>query len=757
MKKYFLMIGAFGVLLNSCSLKAERTVPQTIDPVQYANPLIGTAGHGHTHPSAMAPLGMVQLGPSQYLRGWDWTSGYNYSDSVILGFSHKHLSGTGIGDLGDILFQPVTGPVQLSKGSPNAPMKGFGSLFSHDNEETEPGYYRVKLDRYDVGAELTATERTGFHQYTFPKSNEAHLLIDLIYGIGWDAPTESHIKILDNRTIVGYRFSKGWASDQRQYFAAVFEKPFVQARLFKSGKKKESNSVKGVRMQAVVDFNKTKANEKIRVKVGLSGVSTENALANLKEEIPHWDFEKTRTSTRQNWTKELSKIQVESKQKDVKDIFYSALYHTMVAPTIDSDVCGEFRGADRKVHKLSKGQSYTLFSLWDTYRALHPLYTVFQPERVSDIVNSMLEQYEHKGLLPVWQLEKNETNTMVGYSAVPVIVDAYLKGFPMDEDKAFEAVKASAMQNRNGLKQMREKGYIPADMVNEAVAKQLEYCISDWAIAQMAKKMGKTKDYEFFAKRAESFVNIYDPSTGFFRGKMADGSWRTPFDPRRSEHRKDDYCEGNGWQYLWLTPQHPYKLIELLGGDEAFAGKLSQLFEQESVITGQGESPDISGLIGQYAHGNEPGHHTSYLFAYAGKPWKTQQLVRKIMATQYRNDHDGYAGNEDCGQMSAWYVLSAMGFYPVNPASGIYVIGSPAVDYAKIELPKGKTFEIFAKNNSSDNIYIQSAKLNGKPLERSYFTHKELVAGGRLELQMGSQPNKLWASQKENRPAETAE
>ena len=720
---------------------------------QYVDPYIGTGFHGHVFMGANVPFGAVQLGPANISEGWDWCSGYNYSDSTIVGFSHTHLSGTGIGDLGDISVMPTTGPVRVIKGTAKNPEKGYVSLFSHRDEQARPGYYSVQLKRYGVRAELTATKRVGFHQYTFPKSNEAHLVIDLQEGIGWDLAIETAIEQVNDSTLTGYRFSKGWAPDQRIYFAAVFSKPI---RKFSSYQVTDSlgstvAAAKGNRIKGVVTFS-TQANEKVRLKVGISPVSAANALANIKAEIPHWNFAKVVAEADASWEKELQKVRVQMSDPAQQKVFYTALYHTMIAPSIFNDHNGDYRGTDKKIHQGANFTNLTTFSLWDTYRAAHPLFTLLQPNRVNDMVCSMLAIYQQQGKLPVWPLMGNETNTMVGYSAVPVVVDAYLKGFTgFDAALAYEAVKTTAMQDEQGLKAVKEFGFIPADSQTESVAKGLEYAIDDWCIAQMAKKMGKAADYAYFSKRAKNYENYFNKQTRFMRGRISQTAWRTPFDPFVSRHMKDDFTEGNAWQYTWLVPQDVEGLISLLGGEKPFSLKLDSLFVARGDM-GNEASNDITGLIGQYAHGNEPSHHIAYLYNYVGQPWKTADKVRAVMADFYTDKPAGIIGNEDVGQMSAWYVFSALGFYPLNPANGAYVLGSPIISQADLTFADGKTLSISVKNNSTANKYIQSVRVNGQPYGKSYLLHKDLLAGGKIIIVMGPQPSISWGVAAADRP-----
>ncbi|MFT3901704.1 MAG: GH92 family glycosyl hydrolase [Niabella sp.] len=706
---------------------------------QFVNPFIGTGYHGHVFLGANVPFGAVQLGPTNMTQGWDWCSGYHYSDSTIVGFSHTHLSGTGIGDLGDILVMPYTGNIKLSKGTLQNP--GYFSLFRHETETAKPGYYKVLLDRYNITAELTTSTRVGFHQYTFPKDTASHIIFDLVEGIGWDKPMDTYIKIINDTTIAGYRFSKGWANDQRIYFTAIFSKPFKGYSLWKGKTSTDGFVAMGDSVKAVLDFN-TAAQEIIKVKVGISPVSMSNAMLNIQTEIPHWDFAKTVSEADNLWNKELGKVKVTTLNEEQKIVFYTSLYHTMFAPSVFNDVNGDYYGTDKQVYPNAKFTNYTTFSLWDTYRACHELYTVIQPKRASDMVNTMLMIYKQQGRLPIWHLMGNETNTMPGNSGIQVVVDACLKNIPgIDKELAFEAVKNTNMLDLHGLNYLKDRGYIPADSMAEAVAFGLEYAISDASIALLAKQLQKTEDYNYFSKRGGYYKNYFDPVTKFMRGRLSETEWRTPFDPFLSKHRRDDFAEGNAWQYTWMVPQDVEGLIKLLGGEKPFVTKLDSLFTIEGSM-GEEASNDISGLIGQYAHGNEPSHHVTYLYSYAGQPWKTAEKVRFIMDSMYQNTPAGLIGNEDVGQMSAWYIWSSLGMYPVHPAAGMYVFGSPAVTEASIQLENGKTFTVIAKNNSPKNKYIQSVKLNGKNYPKSYLMHADLMQGGELVFEMGAKPSK---------------
>lgn len=748
--KNIYIISFFILTILASNIPAQNK-KNNFDPVKYVNPFIGTAKHGHTFPGAVVPFGMVQLSPDNGTSGWDWCSGYNYSDTVVIGFSHTHLSGTGIGDLCDILFMPAI--MSIKSDADSSKLISLHSQISHSDEYSEPGFYSVELKSFGIKVELTASKRAGFQKYSFPKSKDAVIVLNLGHSLNWDKTTDAYLKIIDKNTIVGYRMSTGWAADQRVYFAAKFSKPFSNYLLsINNILKRHSNEGKGKLLEGIFKFPSNK-NETIFVKTGISSASIKGALENLNKEIPDWNFEKIKKSAEESWRKELSKIEIETPKKSLKNIFYTALYHSMIEPSLFSDINGEFKGADSLIHKAIGYNQYTVFSLWDTFRAEHPLLTIIEQNRVNDFVNSMLAHYNETGLLPVWELEGNETNTMIGYHAVPVIADAILKGFRgFNINEAYKAMKKSAMQNNFGLPLYRRLGYVPADKENESVSKTLEYAFDDWCIAKVAKHLGKQVDYNLFMNRAGNYKNLFDTSTYFFRGKDSSGSWVTPFDPRFSNHRNDDYTEGDAWQWNWFAPQDVAGLIKLMGGKKHFVQKLDSLFNQSSVIEGTNVSPDISGMIGQYAQGNEPSHHIAYLYNYAGEPWKTQSIVRKIMETLYTDSTDGLCGNEDCGQMSAWYVLSSIGFYPVNPVDGTYVIGSPMFDKVSIQVGKGKFFTVSANNVSDKNKYIQSAELNGKPLERSYIYHSEILKGGKLIFNMGDKPNKEWGKSDKDVP-----
>ncbi|RVU00963.1 glycoside hydrolase family 92 protein [Mucilaginibacter limnophilus] len=712
--------------------------------VKYVDPMIGAGGHGHVFVGASVPFGAVQLGPSNIHKGWDWCSGYHYSDSVIIGFAHTHLSGTGGSDLGDILIMPYTGPVKVKVGTQQSPLSGFASYYSHADEVVKPGYYSLKLKSYNIKAELTATERVGFHQYTFTAGKEAHVMVDLKDGNA-DRATDTYIKQVDKYTLVGYRFSQGWANDQRLYFAIKSSVPFGRFEVSNDTIPLNTSSGKGNGIKGVISFNTPPSI--VKFKVGISPVSYENAIANINSEIPGWDLKKVAKQAEYKWEKELSKIDIQTKNEDDKKIFYTSLYHTMIDPSIFNDHNGDYRGTDKKVYKKAGFTNYTVFSLWDTYRALQPLFTIFQPERENDIINSMLAIYQQQKRLPIWHLQGCETELMPGISGVQVVAEAYLKGFRgFDTQLAYEAVKTSANRDELGLTYQKKLQYIPSDKVQEAVAKAMEYSISDGSIALMAKRTGNTTDAEYFTKRSRNYKYYFDASSGFFRGKRADGTWNPVFKPEKFSHPYiNDYTEGNAWQYLWLVPQDVEGLIDIIGGEKAFNSRLDSLFALE-VEPDPNMPLDITGLIGQYVHGDEPSHHIAYLYAYTGQQYKTAEKVRYIMKNMYQSTVDGISGNEDCGQMSAWYIFSSLGFYPVFPANGAYVLGSPLFDKATLMLPEGKKFVVTAVNNSPENIYIQNIELNGKSYNKSYLMHKDIMNGGALKITMGNKPSAFGAS-----------
>ncbi|MBX7172483.1 MAG: GH92 family glycosyl hydrolase [Pyrinomonadaceae bacterium] len=720
---------------------------QTRDYTKYVNPFIGTGGHGHTFPGATVPFGMVQLSPDTRIDNWDGSSGYHYSDKDLMGFSHTHLSGTGIPDYCDILLMPTVGEVDFNN---------FKSTFSHDNEKAEPGYYSVKIDN-GVFAELTATKRVGFHRFTFPKSDKANIVLDLKWR---DRVLDSSLKIVGHNRVEGFRRSSSWAKDQIVYFSIEFSEPFNDSKIIVDNKVAENDpfrDAKGKNLKSSLTFKNLK--KPLLVKVGISAVSIENARQNLKEELPDWNFEKVRQDAKNAWNKELSQIEVTDENQDNLTKFYTALYHTKIQPNIFQDVNGDYLGLDKKVHNAPKDTHYTIFSLWDTFRAAHPLYTIIDEKRTVDFINTFIRQYEQGGRLPVWELAGNETDCMIGYHSVSVIADAMAKGIKgFDYEKAFEAAKHSAELNHFGLEAYKKRGYISMEDENEGVSKTLEYAYDDYCIAMMARVLLKKNegigkglsedslsrsyatDFEKYAKRAESYKNLFDSETGFMRPRQ-NGGWVSPFKPNEVTFH---FTEGNSWVYSFFVPQDIGGLIDLQGGKENFAKKLDELFSTEDKLEGR-EQPDITGLIGQYAHGNEPSHHIAYLYNYADQPWKTQELVHKINTEFYKNAPDGLIGNEDCGQMSAWFILSSLGFYQVSPPDTMYDIGTPLFKEAKIHLQNGKTFTIKAPNVSNKNIYINSVKLNGNPQRMFSFFHSDLMKGGILELEMSDLPNKNWA------------
>lgn len=745
LNRFFYLFSACSLLLLSCNSQKESPKQELVNLTRYVDPYIGTGDHGHVFVGANVPFGFVQLGPTNITSGWDWVSGYHITDSTIWAFTHTHLNGTGIGDLLDIGFMPATGDVKLGKGDISDPESGQYSLFSHDSESVRAGYYAVHLDRYDIDVELTATKRVGFHKYTFPQSEKAKVIIDLKSSLNWDEPVETYLKYENDTTISGYRFSKGWANDQKIFFTASFSKPMKQFILSDGDDVKEGTELKavGVFGQALFD---TEKDEEVYIKVALSPVSIENAKLNMQTELPEWDFAQTVKNADEAWNEELNKILIETNDNKVKRTFYTALYHTMIAPSEFCDVNGDYRGSDGQMHTKGTFKNYTTFSLWDTYRAAHPLMTIIHPEMMSDIMNTMLTIYKEQGKLPVWHLMGCETDCMVGNPGIPVVADAILKGYGgFDKELAYEAMKNSTMLDERGLKYLKEYGYIPYDKEPEGLSKGMEYALADWSIAQVAQQMGKTEDYEFFMNRSKAYKHYFDKETGFVRGLSSEGKFRTPFNPFESVHRDNDYTEGNAWQYTWLVPHDIQGLIELFGNNEKFIQKLDSLFMVEGSL-GENASPDISGLIGQYAHGNEPSHHVIYMYPYVGQPWKTADKVREVLTVMYNDEPAGLSGNEDVGQMSAWYILSAMGFYQVEPAGGKYIFGSPIVDEASVRVKDGKTFRITVKNNSADNKYIQSVTLNGKDYDKYYIDFKDIEAGGTLEFVMGNEPSQTWGT-----------
>jgi len=747
--KGLLLILSFTFFLSSCNFKnKEKQEDKSVFLItKYVDPFIGTGAHGHTYPGVTVPFGMLQASPDNGVSKWDWCSGYHYSDSVMIGFSHLHLSGTGIGDLYDIRLMPVNKRLNLIKPVKTRDDLPYKSSYSHNNETAKAGYYNVFLNDFNVKAELTSDLRTAFHRYTYQKNDLQSVVIDLGFAINWDKTIQSQIKVEDKFTVSGYRFSEGWAKNQKVFFVMKFSKSISEYDLIANGKyKNKMNQVSEKKVLAQLFFNEVD-NNKIEVKVGLSSVSVENAKENIKMHKGKFYFDKMKDNANEIWNKNLSKIEVESSTDSLKTKFYTALYHTQIAPVTFSDSNGEFRKENDSVIHAKGFTTYSTLSLWDTFRAEQPLLTILDPEKVSDMINSMLAYYKDKKVLPVWTLYANETNTMTGYHSIPVIAEAYLKGIKgFDISEAYTAMKNTMMSDDRGLKYYKKYGYIPYDLLDESVTITLEYAYDDWCVAQIAKELGYEKDYQYFLKRSKAYQYLFDKETGFMRGKSETGdAWHKPFDPKYSAHRVHaDYTEGNAWQHSWFVLHDTKKLIEMHGGSENFTNKLEELFTESSEITGEDVSPDISGMIGQYAHGNEPSHHIAFMFNFAGKPWRTQYWVREILKTQYFATPEGLSGNEDCGQMSAWYVFASMGLYPYNPVSGSYQIASPLFKKSTIKMPNNTIFTILADDTSDKNIYIQSATLNGKEFNRTSITHKEMLQGGTLHFQMGNTPNKKW-------------
>ncbi|WP_430932074.1 GH92 family glycosyl hydrolase [Saccharicrinis sp. 156] len=747
-------------LHTSCAVESETGKKLSIDVTAYVNPFIGTDFHGHTYPGATVPFGMVQLSPDSRTKGWDACSGYHYSDSVILGFSHTHLSGTGIGDMGDVLMMPFNGQAALNSGEAQPRGIGYKSYFRKENEQARPGYYSVFLDDPKVKAELSATTRAGIHKYTFPKSENAGIIIDLAHSIHQHKVTEADIHIISDTELSGYRKTKGWAIHQYVYFRAKFSKPF-KVELYKDDKLVEKTAnVDGTNLKAILTFD-TSENEEVFVKVGISPVDKEGAEKNLNAEIPDFNFDKIVDDASQAWEKELGKIKVKGGTEDEKTVFYTSLYHSNLSPIIYSDVDGRYRGMDQKIH-TTKHKNYTIFSLWDTYRAQHPLFTIIKPEYNQDLIRDLLRKSQEGGILPKWELAANYTGTMIGSHAVSVITDAYMKGYrdfdvelaltAMIEAVEYDSVRHIEYPTPAFIPALMPKaklydkkyGYIPNDLEGSSTSKGLEFAYNYWCIAVVAKDMGKESIAQHYFERSQHYKEYFDKETGFMRGKNLDGSWKEPFNPRFSAHWKTPYVEGNAWQWTWYVPHDVEGLMNLFGSKEDFAVKLDSLFTITSEVLGEEKSADITGLIGQYAHGNEPSHHIAYLYNYADQPWRTQEVVNQIRSEFYTNTPDGLCGNEDCGQMSAWYLLNAMGFYPVCPGSNQYSIGSPVFDRIEIEVEGGKTFKVSAKNKTAENKYVQKVYLNGKPLTNHYILHSDIVNGGEMIFEMGKEKRVFW-------------
>ncbi len=765
------MKNTFSFLLILFSL--THLIAQDKTPSDYVNPFIGTKDMGHTFPGAAVPFGMVQLSPEtdtvmySYGKGYNpevyrYCSGYQYDDNTIVGFSHTHFNGTGHSDLGDFLIMPTVGKLQTNPGTRDNPQSGYRSNFSHNNEEAEPGYYKVKLDDYNITAELTTTERVGFHKYTFPKTDSAHIILDLISGIyNYDGKVVwASVRVENDTLVTGYRQTNGWARTRLLYFAMTFSKPIKsyslknKEELIYKGFWRKFNEDKNFPERAghkiVCNFNfKTEKDESILIKFALSAVSTKNAIENLMAEIPDWNFDKVKLSAKKKWDRELSKIEI-SADEDRKTNFYTSLYHCFLNPIIYNDVNGEYRGLDQNIYKANGFTNYTIFSLWDTYRALHPLFTIIQQQRTNDIINSMLAHYDqsvHK-ILPIWSHYSNENWCMIGYHAVPVIVDAYFKGIRnYDTLKAFDAVISSSNYDPyDGIGYYKEYGYVPEDLNSNSASKTLEYAYDDWTIYRFSEELGEKHISQVYLKRSQSYKNLYDKKSGFLRAKNSNGKFLEPFDPLSTVNQ--GYIEGNAWNYSLYIPHDIKGFVNLLGSKQRLINWLDSLFTMEIPEESFAHSEDIdkAGMIGNYVHGNEPSHQVPYMYCYLGEPWKTQEKIHLIIDSMYKNKPDGLSGNDDCGQMSAWYIFSALGFYPVAPGSNQYVIGSPCIKSAKINLENRKEFSIEVENYSPKNIYIKEIFLNGERINKTFITHDQIMAGGKLKFIMSSQPNKKWGT-----------
>lgn len=742
------------LILVTSSCEQDNNPSEANDLASLVNPFIGTGGHGHTFPGASHPFGMVQLSPDTRLEGWDGCSGYHYTDSIVYGFSHTHLSGTGVPDYCDILLKPCIGPVLTDNGYKTSPKEGYASFFSKQTEQAAPGFYSMHLNE-GIAVELTTTPRTGLHKYTFEKADNAHIVLDLKHR---DQVLDAALEIVDDHTVRGFRRSKAWAEDQHVYFYAVFSEPFSKHKTYEEAIPVSAGTTLTLSTKAHFQFD-LQAGESVMVKVGISAVDLAGAQKNLEKELPDWDFDAVKQAARDAWNKELSKIQVAGEQQEEKTIFYSALYHTMLAPNLFSDVDGRFRKALPKNEELRKNREpigqldagqdqYTIFSLWDTYRATHPLYTIIDEKRTNAFINTFLRQYTDGGQLPVWELACNYTGCMIGYHSVSVIADAHTKGIrDYDVNLALEAMQHSAEMGNLGLSSLVRDGFIAAEDEPESVSKTLEYAYDDWCIAKLAKELGNDSVFKRYSERAQYYKNLFNKENQFLMGR-SNGGWFRSFRP---EEVNFNYTEANGWQYSLAVPQDIEGLIQLMGGPAAFEAHLDQMFATSSNTSGR-HQVDITGLIGQYAHGNEPSHHMAYLYNYAGKPWKTQAMIQRIMDEMYQNAPDGLSGNEDCGQMSAWYVFSSLGFYPVCPGSDEYVIGKPEFPEASIHLENGNTFTIKTNNQGENGPYIQSVSLNGEPYSKSYIRHADITRGGTLEFTMGASPNPEWASTEKEYP-----
>ena len=748
--KLCMLLLASGIGLFSC---AEQNLPK--EYTDSVNVFIGTGGHGHTFPGATLPHGMVQLSPDTRLFGWDACSGYYYDDTSIMGFTHTHLSGTGIGDYGDILFMPVVGEKPLIAGTAENPDEGYRSRFSHEQESARPGYYQVLLQDDSINVELTATLRAGLHRYTYPKASDARLIVDMEPTIHGHQHPVTQIRVVNDSTIAGMKYTVGWAKHHYVYFYAVFSNPFDYKLYSGTEYQSDSTSVTVNTAKAVMSFRNLPADGRVLAKVGISSVDEEGARLNVEAEIPNWDFEGVMKQANTAWNEALGKIDIETSDNDSRTVFYTSLYHAFIQPSLASDVDGRYRTMGHEIKQDASYTNYTVFSLWDTFRAAHPLYTIVTPEQNQAFIRSLLRKYDEGGILPKWELASNETGTMIGYHAVSVIADAMMKKqCDFDVKKALEACIRSSVYDTTGVTPMMERqilngklmpvsikyknelGYIPCDKVGGSVSQGLEFAYNDWLIAQMMKEHNRKDLYDKYMELSRNYRNYFDPETKLMRGRLSDGSWITPFDPA-SVQRPSNYVEGNAWQWAWFVPQDVEGLMELVGGQKSFEAHLDTLFTTSSELTGDpNAAADVTGMIGQYAHGNEPSHHIPYLYNYAGAPRKTQALVDHILRTLYHNDPNGLSGNEDVGQMSAWYALSAMGFYSFCPGRPVYEIGRPIFDKVTIHLSNGKDFVIQAKNNSVENKYIRSMKLNGEELAEPRFSHFDLMKGGELIFEM---------------------
>ncbi len=749
-KLIFVPLLAFGLFACNTAEIAETDYTSMVDP------FIGTGGHGHTFPGPVVPNGMIQPSPDTRIDGWDACSGYYYEDSSINGFSHTHVSGTGCADYGDILIMPTVGEQDYKNQDLISQSLPYASSFSHENEVAVPGYYSVFLDRYSVKAELSSTKRAAIHRYTFPQSDNSGFIVDMDYSIQRQRNMDMNIDVLSDTEICGYKTTKYWAFDQQIAFYAKFSKPFTYE--IYTDTMTVNNGKKLPLYKALLKFETAK-DEQILVKVGVSAVDVEGARKNVEAEIPEWDFEKVRTDAHNEWNKYLSKIDIKTADAKNKEIFYTALYHTAISPNLFTDVDGRYLGMDLEVHQGNVDKPvYTIFSLWDTFRALHPLLSIIDPKLNNDFITSLLLKHKEGGVFPMWDLASNYTGTMIGYHAVSLIADAYTKGnADFDLKEAYEACLRAAEYDTTGIKcpaavlphlmpkakyYKNTLGYVPCDKDNESVAKALEYAYNDYCISILAEANNDMENAEKYKDYSKAYQKYFDKSTRFMRGLDSKGKWRTPFNPRSSNHRNDDYCEGTAWQWTWFVPHDVDGLIELMGGKAQFVGKLDSLFTADSSLEGDLVSADITGLIGQYAHGNEPSHHIIHLYNYADQPWKTQELVDSVFHSQYFNEPDGLSGNEDCGQMSAWYIMNSIGFYQVCPGKPVYSIGRPLFDEVTVNLSDNKQFVVKALNNSKENKYIEKAVLNGVPLEKPFISHEDIKNGGVLEFTMTSQPTK---------------